>query len=200
MKKDHLDGELKDNDVINKDNMNYLFSDAWTTDWNKKHPIQHWVDKFFKDKSIAGYRPSHAIFHPWKIVDYCWCEVIYAWQRAFRGWDDTVIWSIDYYLAEKIPIWLMELKKDKSGVPGQFITTADEYIDEHGVQCVSEEGMKRAEKEYDDILDKISVGFLAYKNVSDCKFDYNSPEEIAANKQFEEGFDLFKKYFGTFWD
>jgi hypothetical protein len=173
--------------------------DTWSDDWDKKHPVQRWIDKLFKDKGIAGYRPSYSILHPWKIMDYYIREAKYAWQRAFRGWDDTVIWSIDYYLAEKLPIWLMELKKNKTGVPSMFIIPSDEYIDE-GIPCVSKEGMKRAEKEYDDILDKISVGFLAYKDVSDCKFDYNSPEEKAANKQFEDAFDLFKKYFGTFWD
>src|ERR1035437_3650281 len=124
-------------DIVDKKDWRYIFSDAYNDDWNKRHPIQHWIDKLFNQKSIAGYRASYSILHPWKIVDYCWREVTYAWQRAFRGWDDTVIWSIDSYLAEKIPVWLMELKKDKCGIPGQFIHPVDEYVDENGMQCVS---------------------------------------------------------------
>jgi hypothetical protein len=174
--------------------------EEWDKEWKKEHPVAFWIDTLIKNKGIAGYRGSYAILHPWVMLDYAFREVKYAFQRAFRGWDDTVIWSIDYHLAEMIPVWLMELKKYKGGVPQEFIHKEDEYVDEHGIWTVSKEGMQKAEAEYDAVLDIIMAGFNAYKDLSDCKFDYGSPKEAEATRIYEEGFDLFRKYFGTFWD
>src|SRR5579871_6411506 len=44
-------------------------------------------------------------------------EVKFAYQRVVRGWDDRAVWSIDYWLDDKMPAMLRKLKEDKHGVP-----------------------------------------------------------------------------------
>jgi hypothetical protein len=167
--------------------------------WEKKHPILLWIDHLFKNKAIGYYRASYSITHPWTMVHYGWNQVRYAWQRVFRGWDETVIWSIDYHLAEMIPVWLMKLKEEKQGVPTMLFKEGDEYTDENGCLTFTDAAMERAEKEYNAILDKIALGFQSWIKM-DSEDDWKSPEYFQHETEFNEGFDLFKKYFGTFWD
>src|SRR5271157_6140443 len=47
-------------------------------------------------------------------------EVKYAYQRVVRGWDDRAVWSIDYWLDDKMPAMLRKLKEDKHGIPGDM--------------------------------------------------------------------------------
>lgn len=159
------------------------------------------LDKWFPN-SIANYRGSYTITHPWIIIEYWKEEFIFAWQRIFRGWDDRIIWSIDYYLAKMLPLWLEKLKQDKHGVPNIFFKKEDEYVDSDGILTIKEEAMIRAEKEFDNVLDKISNGFKAYKRIQDeCLYPEKDKKlYYQFNKEFENGMDLLKKYFGTLWD
>jgi hypothetical protein len=152
------------------------------------------LDKIFPH-GIYVYRASHMLFRPWKILDYTWDEVRYAWQRVFRGWDDTVAWSLDWYLAKMIPVWLKELKKNRHGLPGTIFEDKD--LDEIGNS--TPEGEIRAEIKWNDILDKIIHGFEVYAELEHLVF--TDLKEYEKDKEaFEEGFDLFRKYFGNFWD
>jgi hypothetical protein len=169
--------------------------DRWEMEWKKEHPFQYFLDeKVLHNKTISGHRGSYALTHPWIIIEDIYHEVRYAFQRAFRGWDDRVIWSIDYYLADILPVWLMELKKKKQGIPSVFFTE-EELSSSEGL---TDDAMARAGKEYDDVLDKMALGFKSYNDKENC--DYNSEEEKMHIKNFEEGFDLFRKYFDTLWD
>lgn len=42
-------------------------------------------------------------------------EVKWAWQRAFRGWDDTAIWGMGEYLSEII-VDVLKFHRDKGRV------------------------------------------------------------------------------------
>ena len=170
------------------------------SDWGKKYkemyPFRYWIDSKFSDKGLCGYAPHYTLSHPWKILEYWRDEIKYAWQRVFRGWDDRIIWSIDSYLAEMIPVWVTVLKESKWGVP-IIMFTDDEMKDPNGI---SNEADARAEKEYDIILDKIIDGFSSYDKLQQYCFEIDSPEETLAKQKFEQGFDLFKEYFSTLWD
>jgi hypothetical protein len=171
--------------------------DRWEREWKKEHPVLNFIDeKILKGKGIAHYRGSHALTHPWLIVEYACQEIKYAWQRVFRGWDDTLIWSVDHYLAETIPVWVREIKKYKDGIPMQFFREDDDYLDTDGMYKTKPGAWERAEKEYSDVLDKIAMGFEAYTKMGDI-IDYYSDEYKEQEKIFNEGFDLFKKYFST---
>jgi hypothetical protein len=168
-------------------------------EWDKKHPVHVWIDKLFKDKSIAGYRASHSITHPWLIVDELARQVKWAWQRVFKGWDDRVIWSVDWHIAKMLPIWMRELKKYGHGTPSCLFTDADEYTDETGTICIKPESEVRASKEWDDILENVALGFESYLKMNDL-MDWRLPEYKIEEEKFNKGFELLKTWFGSFWD
>jgi hypothetical protein len=166
---------------------------------DKKYPMRVWIDKLFKNKSIAGYRASYSIARPWLIVEEWGRQVGWAWQRVFRGWDDRVIWSIDWHIAEMLPIWIRELKKDKCGIPSMFFKDGDDYVDPDGVVDIKPEAMERAKKEWDSVMESVAIGFESYLAREEYKFE-TKEEELELTKKFEKGFELWGKYFGAFWD
>jgi hypothetical protein len=172
--------------------------DKWKEEWRIKHPVLHFLDRLFKHKSIADYRASYSITHPWVIARYIWNHIRYAWQRVFYGWDERVIWSIDLHLAGMIPLWMRQLKTDKHGVPTMCFKEND-YKGVEDNYDLKEGVFERAGKEYDDILEKIAVGFESYLAREEYKYETDE-ERDQLTKKFEDGFDLFKEYYGTFWD
>ena len=47
-------------------------------------------------------------------------EFRYAWQRAWRGYDDSAIYDMAYNFAECMPTLLKEFKKNNDGLFGYF--------------------------------------------------------------------------------
>ena len=141
---------------------------------------------------IAHWNAHYAITHPWKILEYFFDEIKYAWQRVFRGWDDRVIWSIDWYLAKHIPVWVRLL--DKQGVPGKLFNESD-YDENYQIYP---ESSIRAEIRWGEILEKIAIGFESYIDADNYYNDKNKRKELM--QKFNEGFDLFKEYFESLWD
>jgi hypothetical protein len=150
-------------------------------------------DKIFP-KGIGRYGAKYAIFHPWVVLE-DWCyEIKYAWQRVFRKWDDTVPWSVDYYLAEMIPQWLKRIKDNKQGIPAVMFHEED-CLDEN--YNVSESTMELRRKEYDEILDAIILGFESYIEMQDL---YDKEKIKPLEENFDNGMELFVKYYRTLWD
>jgi len=164
--------------------------------WKKKHPVQNWIDELFKHKSLADYSASYAVFHPWVFIPFAIRHVRWAWQRVFRGWDDRVIWSIDFHLADMIPVWMRELKKDKQGTPMMMFDEAD-LQDPNG--NISDEASKKAREKFEAILEKIAVGFEAYAKMEDIMVT-SDPQYKLEEEKLNEAFDLLKEHFGSLWD
>jgi hypothetical protein len=143
-------------------------------------------------KYDSGYNKKYLLTHPNEFIKEVYLNIKYACQRVVRGWDDRVIWSIDYYLATMIPIWLTKLKNNKMGVPTEMFEKSD-YLDEN--YNISEKTLELREKQYNEILDKIIEGFNAYTESQNSGL--NDP--IIINK-FNDGIELFVRYFSTFWD
>jgi hypothetical protein len=135
------------------------------------------------------YSLKYSLTHPWIWLREFYWSLKYAWQRAFRGWDDTVIWGIDYYLAEYIPIWLKALKETKRGTPAACFND-----DELQGDAITPEAEERAIKHWNEILDKIIAGFEAAYQMEEWKHT----DDLQA--QFDEGFKLFHEYFFSLWD
>lgn len=155
-------------------------------------------------------------------------KVKWAYQRVVRGWDDTAVWSIDYWLDEKMPDMLRKLKEDKHGVPMSMFD--DLPMNEHGYH--DEPEMEIASKRWDEVLDKMIAGFEASRRVKDATYEDAPPvglgpyplyrpkgmpkdewkqvqhehflksEELRKRdeKIFEEGMALFVKHYWSLWD
>jgi hypothetical protein len=176
--------------------INELF-DKMDSDFKKEHPVLDWINKHVcAEKGIAHYSSSHALTHPWLILGHVLDEIKYFFQRGFMGYDERVIWGIDSYLAKMLPVWIEKLVEVKKGVPGQMFK--DEDIDPNTGNILDESIMKLRKKEYDEILQNIVGGFRAYTKIEDAERE--SDEYKKLKKEYEDGFALFKEYFGTLWD
>jgi hypothetical protein len=153
--------------------------------------FRNWFNKLFPN-GFGGYNSYYVLTHPWEFFEECWRQVRWAWQRIFRKYDDRVIWNIDCFLTEMLPIWIRQLKRNKDGIPRIMWEEGMTPIDEN--YNYSEEDNEIARLKWENILDNIAEGFEAGRKIQ----DWESTEELV--KKFDEGFDLFKKYFFDLWD
>lgn len=105
------------------------------------------------------------------------CDNIkYFFQRGIRGYSDRDLWDFDYYLSEMIIKSVKQLKKQKHST---FRELAD--MDD-----------KKMMKEHNIIFDKIITGFEIYtKNFNKSPGNYSKKQQI----EYDEGWEIFKKYF-----
>ena len=80
-----------------------------------------------------------------------------------RGWDDRASWSVDYWLDDKMPAILRQLKRDKHGTPMSMFPTDAEYIAEDG--NATDAAHEIAIARWDAVMDKMIAGFEASARV-----------------------------------
>jgi hypothetical protein len=114
-------------------------------------------------------------------------EVKYAHQRVFRGYDDFFVW--EYHLENSIQTQtvLKQLRDTKVGYPSDL-----------------------TEEKWDDILDKIILGFEAVQKLSEGvwiedetgEVDLNATEENnkRLEKIWQKGAQLYIKHYLDLWD
>ena len=190
MKKNTIESDGKTFDTVEE-----MFEDL-DQSFKKEHPIKYWIDhSLFPNKGFFGYAPHHFFTHPWVAIEFIYQEISWAWQRVFKGFDERIIWSIDWYLAEKIPLWIKCLKETKRGAPFSMFT--DEQLSHP--EGISDEATDVAHIKWDIVLDKIILGFESYIKLQDV-YDIHSDEYKQLDKNYEIGFDLFKEHFSDLWD
>ena len=96
----------------------------------------------------------------------------WAWQRAYRGYDDTAYWALDSYIAEiALPV-IKFLRDEGSGHPGTM-----------------------TEEEWKLKLSKMIIAFELIRE-DDLHFDtWEANEPLVA-----EGLALFGKHFRNLWN
>jgi hypothetical protein len=169
-------------------------------------------DKIFKEKSLADYRPSYALSHPHKIMEYVYDEVKKAIQRVQKGWDYTATWGIDTYLARMIPEILDSLKEKLDnphalvGIPMEFFDVEWKELEKRGRYKFTKEEEENAKNNFRQAIMDISSGFRAYmviidEDLYDSKTDKQIREKYhLMKKTFDNGMELFVKYFHTLGD
>jgi len=105
------------------------------------------------------YNKRHYFAHPHKFIEGIYLNLKWAWQRVFRGWDDRVVWCIDGYLFEMLPIWLRRLKEDKHGVPLWCFEAVDARYNENHEWNNGD--FDKAEQHFNFVIDKMIEGFEA---------------------------------------
>lgn len=150
--------------------------------------------RIWLDGSLFGYRRQYILTHPVKLVESIYYEILHAYQRVFRGWDDTVLWDLDSYLAEHLAIWIAALKEvPVKGTPLSIFEESD-YDFELG--DYKPEIVERRAKEWDAILTTMIEGFTAYKGMN-----HPIDEKLLAERQakFDKAFELLHKHFSALW-
>ena len=140
------------------------------------------------------YRGTYYLTHPWEWVSDFYLSLKYAYQRSTRGWDDTVVWSIDYHISYYMPIWLRRLKETKQGIPLACFEKDDLFK-----TSISPDEERKAEEKWNEILDKMILGFEAAKKIDELDFESKSQHEELM-EQFNLGMMLFQEYYFSLWD
>ena len=148
----------------------------------------------------------------------------YACQRVTRGWDDRAVWSIDWWLDERMPAMLRKLKEDKHGVPMEMFDGLP--VNDKGYHDDAEFAI--AEGRWNAILDKMIAAFEAsrrinhglyeeelgeyplrrpegvskeaWKKVRDDRFKASQLFQERDEKIFKEGMALFVEFYSNLWD
>jgi len=133
----------------------------------------------------------------WRWLDMIPRRIHWAWQRLTRGWDDTVIWGIDTYLSEVMPVWLEKLRDNKQGIPSEMFN--DEDFDESDNYNATDEGRARAEARWNEILDIMILGFRSANRLIMYDWDTKA-EQRQLYRQWRAGARLFAKHYFSLWD
>ena len=147
-------------------------------EWKKNHKILSFLD-------TCWWFIRHGIWN--RIYDY-WREVKWGFQRMFRGYDDTAVWSLDSYITD---IALPVLK----------------YLRHHGCSIGNVDGWENmsfdeVELERYKVMDKIILAFQIMKdNDMDYEFHNHDVEYYKEQqRKIQEGLQLFAKYYESLWD
>jgi len=119
-----------------------------------------------------------------RLFDKAKYETKWAWQRAFRGFDDRWYWGLSGELEEIIPKCVRHMAKNCSGCPVEFFNKETE-----GIEC----------KKWEDILEKIARGFEASKEIEE-ELLYEGDKFMKLDKERKEGLQLFVDNFTSLWD
>lgn len=104
-------------------------------------------------------------------------EIKFAWQRVFRGYDDSANWNLETYLADLINKITLDMAENGCGYPN---------------------GLN--EKKWKEILQQISFGFGSYLEMSSGVYSFKDKEYKRLEKEFKKGLKLFTEYYGNLWD
>lgn len=134
------------------------------------------------------------VTHPHKLIEELFLKVKWAFQRMFRGWDDTYTWSLDYHLAKIIIPAIEKLRENAQGYPISFAE-----LKVKGIYDPSDEEETERLEEWKDVLDKISRGFKAYIRIEE--WDWLDEAELEALEEtFKCGMELFVKHYSDLWN
>lgn len=147
-----------------------------------------------KQYGAFGYNWWYLIRHPWEIPIGCWYDIKHFCQRGWRGYANCDAWSIDYYLNKWMPSAVRSLK----GGHGTPITVICDLFGE--VTEPTDEQCTKAHALWQEILEKIALGFEAGYLLEEEIPPYQSPRELDLKAKKKEGMDLFLKYYDNLWD
>lgn len=113
-------------------------------------------------------------------------EVIYAWDRVFKGYDSKMVWSLYSEHSKMMVAVLTELRNNHHGSP--MPDKEEEGVDIH--------------KLWESQLDEMIAGFQAVLDIEELEwgdaFDKKKQKELTT--KFEHGMKLFTKYYRNLWD
>ena len=181
--------DAKENKVTRVTNVEDLFKDF--RERRKRHPIYY----FFYDIYRRIYNFIDSI--PLNVKTFI--------QRGKRGWANSDTWDFAHYLSKVIFEGLSNLKKYQHGNPadlteGQWIDILNKIIYTFRVakDIASGDVIYMPTKEWSERKYKKWT-----KGLKDINKKYGDNMRVLTKTQaeeFEEGFQLFQKYFFCFWD
>ena len=141
--------------------------------WERQSEIRSELTKFPRYLKVVKY------FHNkryWRLKYWLRMTKHYR-QRIAKGYSYRDLWDLDHYLSRVIQSAVIELRDNAHGWPGEPMTFEEWLV----------------------ILTKISEGFKAHNEMHEVPpSDTERRESLEA--QWQEGSELFIKYYGSLWD
>ena len=172
---------------------------------NKKWEVKFHPDFWKSAEKLFSNNPFFLI--PRKINDWKY-EIKWAWQRIFRGYDDTTVWNLHSQISIYLPKILRDLKKIHHGCPSElFDNKAKKNKECHKWENVLEKmanGFDAARKlDENEYMKKITLkkprkDMFGEDSYTDYKYDKKHYNRLY--KEFEEGIELFKRWYFNLWD
>lgn len=101
----------------------------------------------------------------------------YAWQRAYRGYDDTALWNLNDYITDIAIPCLTAMIENGYGYP-----------------------MDLTPRQWASQLKKMRKGFEAYKWIMEDYTVKNKRSLHKKQREMKEGLELFAERFANLWD
>jgi len=118
-------------------------------------------------------------------IRYLHKDILYFFQKIFRGYSDVDMWSLDHFLAKKIYKYLKIFRyRKRMGYCGDFASF--------------EEWNKALDKMLWSMKETAEDFPTEQKFFRNSKFDEKGFKEYS--KKLQEGLELFGKYFTSLWD
>lgn len=163
--------------------------------FKREHPIADWFDKKFNWIPFINYAPHHAVTHPWLILQDWGYEIYWAYQRVRYGCDYRVGWDLSNYIVEMMPRWIDLVSESRCGISIDYY---EGFIPNPENMGYTDEEDAIASQRFTETLEKIKNAFIVAKEMND---NYQGKEKYEEQlKIFNEGFELFQKYFWTLGD
>lgn len=116
----------------------------------------------------------------------------WKFQRLFRGYSDCDLWGLPEHFSKFLLKRLKAFRKmEKHGVPGCL------------VQSEKNGDIDEAAEKWNTIIDKMIYAFdyVLYNDTRFCRAEnYDTKKEEEKYSKYEEGINLFAKYFHNLWD
>lgn len=132
-----------------------------------------------------------------KLKRFRWA-LIYAWQRAWRGYDDTDVFALDENFLEKIHSILLQFRKNN------VCLFVDPDASEKNTTNIDE--VTYTEEQTDAIIDKMiylleNIDYDAYPDEWKSPRDWNKIVEYQkqVKKNQDDFFRIFVRYFDQLW-
>jgi hypothetical protein len=132
-------------------------------------------------------------------------------QRGKRGWSNSDVWNLHYYLAEIIPEMLRRLQKNHCGYPGHGEANTPEKWEAILGQMIA--GFEAAQRLSDSTSNEnskmVSVPCKDHPGFSEIEFTNPWTDEQVTHfkeldkqdtRTFKVGMKLFTKWFFALWD
>lgn len=150
--------------------------------WCKKH----WFQSFFIDIWDFFRYVLPGVCYGWKY------EIKFAWQRVFRGYDNSAIWSHHSYHSKQTAEILRNLAENKVGCPANLFDAKNK---------------KDACHKWKALLVQMAEGFEAataidnmdYMDMKDTRKQYMKKHD-ALMKKFDKGMKLYCENYMSLWD
>lgn len=153
-----------------------------------KNSVQHgyydeWKQKYLAERlksEILSDRLRHCKEDNWKLKKQYLDVIDFIFPNSNVRRVAALSWNTDMVIAELIIHLLQNFQKKTDAVPGSI---ANKYND-----------IKQAQKEWNDILNKIIVAFKLKRDGLDYEY---TPEQ---RQDMDEGLQLFVKFFDALWN